>query len=64
MSITSRAKAREKDHILSEEMKLGIQVEVQKEIKLLRLVIHEELLKMQLQYKNSVGCCSFSLTNN
>ena len=52
MFITSRNKAREKDHNLSEQMKLENQVEVQKEIKTLRLAnncIHEELLKMQLQ---------------
>ena len=64
MSISNRAKAREKDQILSEEMKLGIQVEVQREIKLLRFAIHEELLKMQLQYQNNVGGCLFFLTDN
>ena len=56
MFITSRAKAREKDHNLSEQMKLEIQVEVQKENKMLRSAIHcihEELLKMQLQINNN-----------
>ena len=65
MTITSRTKACENDNNLSDEMKLEIQVEVQKEIKTLRLAIHcihEELLKMQLEHKIEVGGYSFLLT--
>ena len=49
-------------------MKLEIQVEVQKEIKMFCLAInciHEELLKMQLQINNNqVGEYLFSVTDD
>ena len=65
MFITSRTKVREKDNHLAEQIKSEIQVEVQKEIKTLRLAInciHEELLKMQLQINNiNVGRYSLSI---
>ena len=64
MIITSRTKVREKDNHLAEQIKSEIQVEVQKEIKTLRLAInciHEELLKMQ-QLINDINVVSYSLS--
>ena len=68
MFITSRTKVREKDNHLAEQIKSEIQVEVQKEVKTLRLAInciHEELLKMQLQINNiNVGRYSLSIMDD
>ena len=68
MFITSRTKEHDKDNHLAEQIKSEIQVEVQKEIKTLRLAInciHEELLKMQLQINNiNVGRYSLSIMDD